>query len=207
MRGAGRSARAKRTLDVVVGSCLTVICAPIMALVAGYILVTSGRPVIFRQTRVGQNGRLFTMLKFRTMVPDAESMRAGLCDERATSGVQSASFKMQSDPRICRGGGLLRRWSLDELPQLINVVGGSMSLVGPRPHTVEDFAEYREGTYERLDVPPGLTGPWRVGGRCELSGDEAPELDLDYVRHGSIIVDVSLLLRTMKAVVSGRGAM
>jgi lipopolysaccharide/colanic/teichoic acid biosynthesis glycosyltransferase len=96
---------------------------------------------------------------------------------------------------------------LDELPQLFNVLDGSMSLVGPRPHTVEDVAEYRKGTHERLGVPPGITGPWQVGGRCDLSGDESLRLDVEYVRHGSLMIDIALMLRTIRAVVSGQGAM
>ena len=147
------------------------------------------------------------MLKFRTMIPSAESMTDDLRDERPNSGAQVPTFKLASDPRISCGGGFLRRWSLDELPQLVNVVGGSMSLVGPRPHTLRDVAGYREATFERLQVLPGMSGPWQVGGRCELSGDESLALDLDYVRHGSIAIDTSILLRTVGAVVSGRGAM
>lgn len=204
---APRSSAAKRIMDLTLGSLLLVIALPIMLIIAVYILVTSGRPVLFRQARVGLHGQKFTMLKFRTMVPEAESMREWLSDDRVQSGTQSQTFKLKADPRIARGGALLRRWSLDELPQIFNVLAGSMSLVGPRPHTFEDVAEYRKSAYERLDVLPGITGPWQVGGRCELSGDESLRLDLEYVQHGSILVDASLLVRTLRAVVSGRGAM
>ena len=204
---APRSWVAKRLMDVTLGLLLLVISLPIMLIVAVYILVTSGRPVLFRQARVGLHGQEFIMLKFRTMVPEAESMREWLNDDRVQSGTQSQTFKVRDDPRFARGGALLRRWSLDELPQIFNVLGGSMSLVGPRPHTIDDVAEYREGAYERLDVLPGITGPWQVGGRCELSGDESLRLDLEYLRNGSTLVDVSLLARTVRAVVSGRGAM
>ena len=202
-----RSAIAKRCMDVTLGGLLLIVALPIMTIVTAYILLMSGRPVLFRQTRVGRLGNTFTMLKFRTMVPDAESLSDGLIDERPHSGEQASSFKLTEDPRVFRGGAVLRRWSLDELPQLINVVGGSMSLVGPRPHTLRDFAAYQEATFERLQVLPGMSGPWQIGGRCELSGDESLALDLEYVRHGSIVIDTAILLRTVGAVVSGRGAM
>ena len=204
---AHRSAIAKRAMDLTLGVLLLVVALPIMLIVALYILLTSGRPVIFRQSRVGLHGNTFTMLKFRTMIPDAESIREGLRDERPNFGEQAPTFKMASDPRITRGGAVLRRWSLDELPQLFNVMGGSMSLVGPRPHTAHDVADYLDSTHERLEVLPGITGPWQVGGRCELSGDESLRLDLDYARHGSCAIDAAILLRTIRALVGGRGAM
>jgi lipopolysaccharide/colanic/teichoic acid biosynthesis glycosyltransferase len=165
--------------------------------------VSSKGPIIFRQTRIGAGGRPFTMLKFRTMVDGADDMREEL---RAASGNQGAIFKMADDPRITGVGRFLRRWSLDELPQLWNVIGGSMSLVGPRPHPMDDVDRYELDAYRRLALKPGLTGLWQVEGRSDLSWQEALQFDLYYVETWTLSGDLVLLARTVRAVLQGRGA-
>ena len=143
------------------------------------------------------------MLKFRTMVQGADSMREGLRSEHQ---INDPMFKLQEDPRITRAGRFLRRWSLDELPQLFNVIGGSMSLVGPRPHPMDDVNRYEAVAYRRLALKPGMTGLWQVEGRSELAWQEALQLDLYYVESWSLSADVVLLARTVRAVLQGRGA-
>jgi lipopolysaccharide/colanic/teichoic acid biosynthesis glycosyltransferase len=159
---------------------------------------------LFRQTRVGRDGREFTLYKFRTMVANAHEMRDDLlhlniCDK-------GLLFKIPQDPRITRIGSWLRRASLDELPQLLNVVRGQMALVGPRPPLPSEVARYTEDVRRRLLVKPGLTGLWQVSGRSDLSWEESVRLDLRYVENWSLGLDASILLRTWSAVVKGRGA-
>lgn len=194
---------AKRLLDLAGSGTLVVVLSPVLVACALWVRATSRGPVIFRHVRIGQGGLPFTMLKFRTMVDDAESQREAL---RALHALDDPMFKLTADPRITKAGRVLRRWSLDELPQLFNVLGGSMSLVGPRPHPLDDVDRYEVEAYRRLALKPGMTGLWQVEGRSELDWAEALELDLYYVETWSLAGDVVLLLRTVRAVLMGRGA-
>jgi lipopolysaccharide/colanic/teichoic acid biosynthesis glycosyltransferase len=152
---------------------------------------------------VGKDGREFVIVKFRTMHLDAE---ARLAEQRHLNEVGGALFKLRNDPRVTRVGRLLRKFSLDELPQLLNVLGGSMSLVGPRPPLPEEVAVYPDDARRRLAVRPGMTGLWQVSGRSDLSWDEAVRLDLQYVENRSLSLDLVIMLRTLSAVTRGAGA-
>ncbi|MCX5375758.1 sugar transferase [Streptomyces sp. NBC_00091] len=160
-------------------------------------------PAFYSQRRVGRGGTPFVMWKFRTMVEDADHLKAELAGSNENDGLM---FKMRRDPRVTRVGRLLRRTSLDELPQLVNVLTGSMSLVGPRPPLPEEVAEYDEVELRRLTVRPGMTGLWQISGRSDLSWDETIQLDLQYVDNWSFTSDVDVMGRTLRAVVDGRGA-
>ncbi|MDL4772350.1 MULTISPECIES: sugar transferase [Thermomonosporaceae] len=180
-----------------------VLLSPLLLLVAFLIKVTTSGPVLFRQVRVGRGGRHFTVLKFRTMVTDAEDRKVELRQHNDNDGVL---FKIKEDPRITRVGRRLRRYSLDELPQLINVVRGDMSLVGPRPPLPEEVAQYGGDVYRRLVVRPGLTGLWQVSGRSDLTWEESVRLDLRYVDNWSLALDLQIMWKTWSAVVRGSGA-
>jgi lipopolysaccharide/colanic/teichoic acid biosynthesis glycosyltransferase len=160
-------------------------------------------PGLFRQTRVGQDGQAFTVYKFRTMVVDAEERKSHLAALNESDGVL---FKMRRDPRITPVGAWLRRWSLDELPQLINVLIGDMSMVGPRPALPQEAALYGDHVRRRLAVKPGITGLWQVNGRSDLSWDESVRLDLRYVENWSFVLDLQILWKTASAVFTGSGA-
>jgi lipopolysaccharide/colanic/teichoic acid biosynthesis glycosyltransferase len=160
-------------------------------------------PALFRQTRVGKDGATFSMYKFRTMVVDAERRLAGLRELNEFDGVL---FKMRQDPRITRIGARLRKWSLDELPQLFNVLLGDMSLVGPRPPLPDEAARYADHVRRRLVVKPGLTGLWQVSGRSDLSWDESVRLDLRYVENWSLALDLQILWKTIAVTLRGSGA-
>lgn len=175
-----------------------------MLLIALIVRLDSSGAALFRQQRVGRYGDHFTMLKFRTMRPDSEALRAEL--EHLNQNSDGLLFKVRKDPRITRVGSFLRRSSLDELPQLINVARGHMSLVGPRPPLPEEVEEYTPDVKRRLLVKPGLTGLWQVSGRSDLPWDEAVRLDLGYVDNWSMGLDLSILARTGSAVVRGTGA-
>ncbi|QFG24727.1 sugar transferase [Actinomadura sp. WMMB 499] len=177
--------------------------SPLLLAVAVLIRLTSAGPVLFRQVRVGRGGREFTVLKFRTMVQDAEARKAELLAGNDGDGVL---FKMRADPRITRVGRWLRRYSLDELPQLINVVRGDMSLVGPRPPLPEEVAQYGGDVYRRLVVKPGLTGLWQVSGRSDLTWEESVRLDLRYVDNWTLVLDLQIIWKTWSAVFRGSGA-
>jgi exopolysaccharide biosynthesis polyprenyl glycosylphosphotransferase len=194
---------AKRALDLVGTITMLVLLSPVMVIATLAVRLSSRGPVIFRQTRVGRAGKPFTMLKFRTMVQNADELREQL---RAQHDLDDPMFKLVDDPRITKPGKFLRRWSLDELPQLFNVVGGSMSLVGPRPHPLDDVNRYELAAYRRLALKPGLTGLWQVEGRSDLDWAEALQLDLYYVESWSLSGDIVLLARTVRAVLQGRGA-
>ncbi len=174
-----------------------------MAAIALWIRLDSPGPVLFRQTRVGQKGQPFRIFKFRTMTADAEEVLAQLVDfDRLTT----PAFKIPNDPRVTRAGRFLRRWSLDELPQLFNVLRGEMSLVGPRPEEVALVSRYTDDQRRRLAVKPGMTGPMQVNGRGDLPFDERLALELDYIDRYSLRKDLAILIRTLPAVLSGRGA-
>jgi len=176
---------------------------PLLLLVALAVRLDSSGPVFFRQERVGKDGRTFSMVKFRSMVHDAEERLAELQADNQGAGVL---FKMKQDPRVTRTGRWLRRTSLDELPQLLNVLNGSMSLVGPRPPLPSEVARYDGSTTRRLLVKPGLTGLWQISGRSDLSWEESVRLDLRYVENWSLAMDMSILWRTGRAVVRSSGA-
>jgi exopolysaccharide biosynthesis polyprenyl glycosylphosphotransferase len=193
----------KAAFDKTVALGVLVFAFPLMALLALAVKLDDGGPAFFRQTRVGKDGRMFTVYKFRTMVIDAEQRRDNL---RQTSGQHSVLFKLRNDPRITRAGTWLRRWSLDELPQLVNVLNGDMSLVGPRPALPEEAAMYGDHVRRRLVVKPGITGLWQVSGRSDLTWDDSIRLDLRYVENWSLMLDLNILWKTLSAVVRGSGA-
>jgi exopolysaccharide biosynthesis polyprenyl glycosylphosphotransferase len=194
---------AKRLFDVLVSGLLIVLSSPVMALVAILVKLDSPGPVLFRQDRVGIEGKHFSMLKFRSMMVDAEQRLADLKNRNEGSGLL---FKMKNDPRITRLGGVLRKFSLDELPQLFNIFVGSMSLVGPRPPLPSEVAAYEQDVRRRLLVKPGLTGLWQVSGRSSLSWQDSVRLDLYYVENWSLAGDLIILMKTFRAVFYGAGA-
>lgn len=192
----------KRLADIIGSSLLILLLSPLL-LIAALLVKSDGGPVIFRQERIGKNGAPFKMLKFRSMVVDAE---ARLAELEAKSDGNGILFKMKDDPRVTKVGRFLRRYSIDELPQLFNVFGGTMSLVGPRPALPTEVATYDEWAMRRLLVQPGVTGLWQVSGRSNLSWEESVRLDQYYVENWSITTDLLILLRTLKAVVASDGA-
>ncbi|WP_166021921.1 sugar transferase [Streptomyces chilikensis] len=179
------------------------VLSPLLALVALAVTLDSRGPVFYRQQRIGRDQELFVMWKFRTMAVDAEARKRELAERNENDGLM---FKMRRDPRVTRVGRLLRRTSLDELPQLLNVLLGDMSLVGPRPPLPEEVAGYDATALRRLRVRPGMTGLWQVSGRSDLSWEETVQLDLHYVDNWSFVSDLDVLSRTLRAVVDGRGA-
>ena len=193
----------KRITDVTLTVTGLLVIAPVLGVIALAIKVSDGGPVIFRQTRIGRGGEPFTVLKFRSMVVDAESRKAGLMGLNEGKG---ALFKMTRDPRVTRVGQFLRDFSLDELPQLFNVLAGSMSLVGPRPHLAAEIAAMPTQASRRSLVTPGLTGLWQVSGRSELEAEDSIRLDLRYVENWSFTLDLLILWKTISAVLGRRGA-
>jgi exopolysaccharide biosynthesis polyprenyl glycosylphosphotransferase len=193
----------KGIFDKVSAALALILLAPLFTVIALVIRLTDHGPVFFRQTRIGKDGLPFTLWKFRTMVVDAESQKAQLL---ALNDGDGTLFKMHRDPRVTRAGAWLRRWSLDELPQLINVLFGNMSMVGPRPALAVEVAEYRDHMRRRLAVRPGITGLWQVNGRSDLPWDEAERLDLRYVENWSLALDLQILWKTASAVTRGSGA-
>ncbi len=194
----------KRTLDIVVSLSLLVLAAPALLWVAFAIKSHDGGPVFFSQTRVGKRGRRFKLWKFRTMCVHAEARRQSVI--AATNQTDNVRFKSAADPRITPVGRILRRWSVDELPQLWNVCKGDMSLVGPRPPIPEEVMRYSADDYKRLRVKPGLTCLWQVSGRSELPFEIQVQLDKTYIANRSLSQDLHLLWRTVGAVISGHGA-
>ncbi|RJK97863.1 sugar transferase [Vallicoccus soli] len=194
---------AKSALDRGLAAAALLLLSPLLLAVAVVVALTSPGPAVYRQRRVGVGGREFTMYKFRTMYRDADARRAALLARNEGNDVL---FKMRNDPRVTRAGRFLRRYSLDELPQLLNVLLGHMALVGPRPPLPEEVAQYPEEAHRRLLVRPGLTGLWQVSGRSDLSWEESLRLDLRYVDNWSLALDVLILWKTGRAVVRGSGA-
>ena len=201
----GRKLFAKRTFDIFSSSLLILILSPALVAIALVIRISSSGKVLFRQERIGIHGQPFPMLKFRSMVSDAEDMLDRLKNERRDAG-NSVLFKMKDDPRVTRIGRVLRRYSLDELPQLFNVLGGSMSLVGPRPPLEREVNQYETHVHRRFLVKPGVTGLWQVSGRSNLSWEDTVRLDLYYVENWSITGDLIILWRTARAVLAREGA-
>jgi lipopolysaccharide/colanic/teichoic acid biosynthesis glycosyltransferase len=181
-----------RALDLAIAGVLLVVTAPLLGLAALAIRLESRGPVFYRQRRIGKHGRPFELLKLRTMVPGAESMGAGI-------------YVLEGDPRITRVGRLLRRFSLDELPNLVNVLRGELAIVGPRPTVQEQVDRYTERQRRRLEVKPGITGWAQVNGRTSLPWPERIELDVWYVEHRSLRLDLEILARTARLLATGRG--
>jgi lipopolysaccharide/colanic/teichoic acid biosynthesis glycosyltransferase len=192
----------KRILDVLVATVTTIVLLPLLLMIAVLIKLEGSGSILFSQTRVGLRGRSFRMWKFRSMASNAEALKASLSNEMP-GGVL---FKMKRDPRITRVGRWLRRFSLDELPQLFNVLRGDMALVGPRPPLPTEVERYKIEDRQRLLAKPGLTCFWQVGGRSEIGFDDQVRLDLDYIRSASLALNFILLLRTIPAVLLGKGA-
>ncbi|MGA5306279.1 sugar transferase [Micromonospora taraxaci] len=193
----------KEFVDRSASSLALALLLPLIAFIALAIKLDSRGPVLFRQTRVGRGGQEFDVFKFRTMVVNADTMLAELAARAETDGL---IFKMRQDPRVTRVGRLLRQWSLDELPQLVNVLLGQMSLVGPRPPLPSEVARYDGDVARRLLVKPGMTGLWQVSGRSDLSWEDGIRLDLYYVENWSLAADLTILWKTFGAVLNGRGA-
>jgi lipopolysaccharide/colanic/teichoic acid biosynthesis glycosyltransferase len=181
-----------RALDIVLAAVLLVVTAPLLALVALAIRLESRGPVFYRQRRVGRHGRPFQLWKLRTMVPGAEAMGAGI-------------YVLEGDPRITRVGRMLRRFSFDELPNLLNVLQGDMAMVGPRPTVQEQVDRYTERQRRRLEVKPGITGWAQINGRTSLPWPERIELDVWYVEHRSVRLDLRILARTARMLATGQG--
>jgi lipopolysaccharide/colanic/teichoic acid biosynthesis glycosyltransferase len=200
-----------RVLDIVLSVLLIVVLAPVFALIALAIRLDSPGRVIYRQQRLGRKLEAFTILKFRSMRTDAGDAQhrdyvVGLINGTVTETSDGSMYKLTQDDRITRVGGFLRRTSLDELPQIWNVLRGDMSLVGPRPPLNYEVEHYRPAWFGRFAVKPGVTGLWQVSGRCELSVEEMIALDLEYVRRRGLWMNVKILARTLPVVLLGRGA-
>ncbi|MEP6980932.1 MAG: sugar transferase [Nakamurella sp.] len=196
----------KSAFDLVGASLLIILFAPFLFAIALAVKLDSPGPVFFRQERVGVDGTRFRMAKFRSMRVDAEAQLAELRRAQGTDAGNEVLFKIKNDPRITRVGRFLRRYSLDEIPQLFNVVSGEMSLVGPRPPLASEVAQYEDAVHRRMLVRPGMTGLWQVSGRSNLSWEETVRLDLSYVENWSITGDLMILFKTAKAVASSSGA-
>lgn len=193
----------KAAFDRGIAAAALMILGPLIVLVALAIRIADGGPALFRQTRVGKDGKLFMLYKFRTMTLDAEERKVQLVESNEHDGLL---FKIRLDPRITRLGRWLRRWSIDELPQLINVLLGEMSLVGPRPALPDEVAKYGSHVRRRLAVKPGITGLWQISGRSMLSWEESIRLDVRYVENWSLVLDLQIVWKTCSAVLSGYGA-
>lgn len=200
--GAKRGRSLKRLLDVAGAAAVLWVLFPVLLIIAALVKLTSQGPVFFRQQRVGLHGKKFPMLKFRSMVVNAEALKAKLLALNEQSG---PVFKMKRDPRVTPLGRILRKYSLDELPQLVNVLRGDMTLVGPRPPVPQEVAQYEPWQRRRLSVPPGLTCLWQVSGRNEVAFQDWMYLDLQYIDHWNLRGDINLLLKTVPVVVTGRG--
>jgi lipopolysaccharide/colanic/teichoic acid biosynthesis glycosyltransferase len=194
----------KRTFDLTCTTIALLLLSPLLLIIALAVKISDPKgPIIFKQTRVGKNGKLFTMYKFRSMYADAEERKAALQEYNESGG---PTFKMKNDPRIYPFGRILRKFSLDELPQLFNILKGDMSVVGPRPPVPSEVAEYLPWHKMRLSVTPGLTCFWQVSGRSNVTFEEWMRLDNQYVRHGNLGVDAQLIAKTFKVVIKGDGA-
>ncbi|MDU5509438.1 sugar transferase [Enterococcus gilvus] len=196
--------RMKRMMDIFFSSLGLLVCLPVFLLIAVLIKLDDySSPILFFQMRVGKNGKIFKMYKFRTMVPDAEERLVELLEFNEIGGHM---FKIKKDPRVTRIGMMLRKNSLDEFPQLVNVLKGEMSLVGPRPPLVCEFEKYNEIEKKRMEVIPGCTGLWQVSGRNSLSFDQMISLDMKYISNQCLKLDIMILLKTMIEVIKGENA-
>ncbi|WP_283583739.1 sugar transferase [Limosilactobacillus difficilis] len=194
----------KRLFDICASAVALVLISPILLIIAICIKVDDPKgPVFYTQTRVGKDGKLFKMYKFRSMVTNADELLAKLKSQNEVNG---AMFKMKNDPRITRVGKIIRKYSLDELPQLLNVVEGSMSIVGPRPPLTSEVEQYSDYDKQRLMVRPGATGMWQVGGRNDLDFDQMVELDLTYINERSLFLDLKIMFETVKVMIKPNAA-
>ena len=193
---------AKRVFDVAFSSVALLLCAPLFSFLAAWIKLDSPGPVFYRSRRAGKKGRAFICYKLRSMVPDADDLKESL---RGRNERQGPFFKIENDPRITRSGRFLRKYSLDELPQLWNVLKGDMSLVGPRPHPLDDYLKYDVDHLRRLEVRPGLSGLWQVTARRDPSFETSIRLDLEYMDNWGFTLDLKILLKTLPAVLGGKG--
>jgi exopolysaccharide biosynthesis polyprenyl glycosylphosphotransferase len=196
----------KRSFDLAVAAPILFALSPLFLFVAWRIKATSSGPVFFRQERMGAGGKRFRIWKFRTMYVDADARKAEVAHMNVHTESGPKMFKILDDPRITPIGASLRKWSIDEMPQLINVLRGEMSLVGPRPALPEEAARYATHVRRRLVVKPGLTGMWQVSGRSDLSWDETVRLDLRYVENWSFALDLQILWKTFSVILRGSGA-
>ena len=194
----------KRFLDIVISSTVLFLLSPILLIVALLIKVTDGGPVIYWQYRVGKWGTPFHFPKFRSMVVNAEALQAKL--KKASQHGDSITFKIKRDPRITWIGRFIRKTSIDELPQLLCVLTGKMSLVGPRPALISEVNQYSLEERRRLDITPGLTCIWQISGRSEIPFAQQCQMDVDYIEQQGILTDLTLLIKTVPAVIVGRGA-
>ncbi|MGZ7445318.1 sugar transferase [Paenibacillus sp. TH7-28] len=193
----------KRAVDIVLASLGLIVISPMLAVVAICIKLDSKGPIMIKQRRIGKNGAPFNMYKFRSMVENAESLIHQLAAHNEADG---PVFKMKNDPRITRVGRFIRKYSIDELPQLINVVFGQMSLVGPRPPLPQEVERYTDYEWRRLDIRPGITGLWQINGRSDLPFDEWVKLDLYYIEHWSLGLELKIIFKTIPIVIKGTGA-
>jgi len=200
----GAKFRLKHAFDVIASAALIIALTPVLLVVALAVKLSGPGPILFTHTRIGRHGAPFKMLKFRSMVDSADLQLKGLLAEQGTS--DQPLFKVENDPRITPVGRFIRKYSLDELPQLFNVLGGTMSLVGPRPQVADEVALYDSAAARRLLVKPGVTGLWQVSGRSNLSWGDSIRLDLNYIENWSLRGDLGILLRTVKAVTTSDGA-
>lgn len=194
----------KLAFDRMVAAVLLVVVSPLLALVAVLVRVTSAGPIFYRQERIGREGIAFNMVKFRTMKVGADAELQALISEQGSA--ETPLFKVKDDPRLTRIGGFMRRYSIDELPQLFNVLKGDMSLVGPRPQRQAEVELYDTAAHRRLHVLPGMTGLWQISGRSDLSWEESIRLDNYYVENWSLVGDLLILWKTVRAVISPNGA-
>ena len=201
----GLRPKLRRGFDILVAGAALIYLGPLLAAIALLVRITSKGPVLFKQERIGQFGRRFYMLKFRTMYADAERLKA-ILEKQSTQALSGVRFKLKRDPRITPLGRVIRKLSIDELPQLWNVLSGDMSLIGPRPAIQREVSLYDDQALRRLEVPQGLTCWWQVKGRSDLSFEQQVELDIEYVDHAKSADDVRILLKTIPAVISGKGA-
>ncbi|MBM3309701.1 MAG: sugar transferase, partial [Candidatus Altiarchaeales archaeon] len=193
--------KVKRLLDIAISLAMLVVLSPLLVLVSLLIKLESSGPVLYKHTRIGLNGREFTLLKFRTMREGAEKLRPKLVEAHGVRGL----FKLEKDPRVTVFGYFLRRTCLDELPQLVNILKGEMSLVGPRPYIPEESVLFKGWMRKRFEVKPGLTGLWQVGGRHEIDFEKTAELDLYYIKHMSLLLDLEILLKTIPSIILSKG--
>ncbi|MCF8383061.1 MAG: sugar transferase [Chlorobium sp.] len=194
----------KRLLDITISTAAIIALSPLFLLTALAIRIEDPGPVFYTQIRVGQNGRHFRFYKFRSMIMSADKIKAQLAAQNESRA--GVIFKMKNDPRITRTGRIIRKFSIDELPQLINVLNGDMSLVGPRPPLPSEVSEYTLEQRKRLHVIPGITCLWQVSGRSDIPFTDQVRLDLEYIKSAGLLNDIRLLLKTIPAVLTGRGA-
>lgn len=197
----------KRLLDIILSAVALVMLMPLLALVSLVILVTQGRPVLYGHVRRGQGGKPFKCLKFRSMVKNGDEVLSSYLERSPGALAEwTATRKLRNDPRVTAFGNVLRKSSIDELPQFLNVLRGEMSLVGPRPIVQEEVDHYGDYIRQLEEVKPGLTGPWQISGRSDLSYETRVQLDCEYIRAQSVVGDIVILFRTIPAVLQSRGS-